>query len=79
MSWRKARKKPVVIEFREVEPAKNIFDPINHAWYKAEVIRTLEGDIVGIVGRDYVIRGVKGEVYPIRKDIFEETYEVVEG
>ena len=36
-------------------------------------ISTLEGDMWFWVG-DYVIRGVKGELYPCRRDIFEETY-----
>lgn len=39
------------------------------------LIDTLEGEhVVGRVG-DYIIRGVKGEFYPCRKDVFEETYE----
>lgn len=41
------------------------------------LIRTLEGDHIGNVG-DYIIRGVKGELYPCKPDIFEHTYEVVE-
>lgn len=41
------------------------------------VIPTLEGDMVARQG-DYVIRGVKGELYPCKPDIFEETYELVE-
>ncbi len=40
------------------------------------LIDTLEGEHVGRIG-DYIIRGVKGEFYPCRKDIFEETYEKV--
>lgn len=39
-------------------------------------ISTLEGDMWFWEG-DYVIRGVKGELYPCRKDIFEETYDEV--
>jgi hypothetical protein len=39
-------------------------------------ISTLGGDIWFWEG-DYVIRGVKGELYPCRRDIFEETYEEV--
>lgn len=38
------------------------------------VIRTLEGDMTVSVG-DYVIRGVQGEFYPCREDIFRQTYE----
>jgi hypothetical protein len=41
-------------------------------------IRTLEGDMNARAG-DYVIKGVKGEMYPCREDIFQETYEAVDG
>lgn len=36
-------------------------------------VKTLEGELHVSVG-DYIIRGVKGELYPCRKDIFCETY-----
>lgn len=35
---------------------------------------TLEGDMKCDYG-DYIIKGVKGELYPCKPDIFEETYE----
>ena len=41
-------------------------------------VRTLEGDLKAISG-DWVIKGIKGELYPIRDDIFRETYEPVES
>jgi hypothetical protein len=40
-------------------------------------ILTLEGDHHASVG-DFIIKGVKGEFYPCKPDIFEQTYEVVE-
>lgn len=40
-------------------------------------ITTLEGDITAHTG-DYIIKGVKGELYSCRKDIFEETYDCIE-
>lgn len=40
-------------------------------------IPTLEGTMKANVG-DYVIKGVKGEFYPCKPDIFEATYEPVE-
>lgn len=40
-------------------------------------IPTLEGTMRADVG-DYVIRGVKGEFYPCKPDIFDSTYEAVE-
>lgn len=39
-------------------------------------IRTLEGVHHASVG-DYIIRGVKGELYPCKPDVFEQTYEPV--
>ena len=40
------------------------------------VIRTLEGDMKADIG-DFIIRGVNGEFYPCKPDIFEKTYETV--
>lgn len=37
------------------------------------VIKTLEGQHMASVG-DYIIRGVKGEHYPCKPDIFDQTY-----
>ena len=41
------------------------------------VVSTLEGDMK-ISKKDYVIKGVNGEFYPCKPDIFEKTYDVVE-
>ena len=40
-------------------------------------IKTLEGTMRANTG-DYIIRGVNGEIYPCKADIFEKTYELVE-
>lgn len=61
-----ARKKPVEVWFREPDADR-------------EEIHTLEGTLLAIRGRDYVICGVRGELYPIEKTIFEETYDVIEA
>lgn len=42
------------------------------------LIRTLEGTMSALPG-DWVIEGVKGEVYPCKPDIFEATYEPAEA
>ena len=44
---------------------------------KSVLIHTMEGTMRAGDGW-YVIRGVKGEFYPCRGDIFEQTYEAVE-
>ena len=56
----KYRKKPVVIEAYQTE--------------KELDIETLEGTMHASVG-DYIITGVRGEQYPCKPDIFEQTYE----
>lgn len=40
-------------------------------------IHTIEGPIYAIPG-DYIIKGVNGELYPCKPDIFEKTYEIIE-
>ncbi|GKV70272.1 hypothetical protein NCCP2716_27700 [Sporosarcina sp. NCCP-2716] len=42
------------------------------------VIETLEGTMTVREG-DFVIKGVQGEFYPCKPDIFRQTYELVEG
>lgn len=81
------RKKPVVIEaycynqqphnyrpdwFSDRVTANVIITYPDHA-----IIKTLEGDMRADLG-DWIIKGVKGEVYPCKPDIFAATYEAVE-
>ena len=63
-TWQYCRKKPIVVRVR---------GPIT----KEETIETLEGIHHASVG-DYIICGVKGEEYPIKPDIFKETYELID-
>lgn len=45
--------------------------------YKYDLyISTLEGDMKAEIG-DYIIKGVNGEFYPCKSDIFEKTYEIL--
>ena len=50
----------------------NVFRPITNI-----TIHTLEGDMK-VSENDYIIKGVDGEFYPCKPDIFEKTYEKVE-
>ena len=43
---------------------------------KAVDIKTLEGTMTAQPG-DWIIKGIKGELYPCKPDIFEATYEAV--
>lgn len=81
----KFRKKPVVIEAFQWN-GQNVegYEMINmgtsgDGTYSTQlIIPTLEGDMFASMG-DWIITGIKGEVYPCKPDIFEVTYEPVEG
>lgn len=78
---KKYRKKPAVVEairFTTVETLKKAFPDISVEKNKVEkvYIQTLEGKME-ISERDYIIKGIKGEYYPCKPDIFEESYERV--
>ncbi len=75
----KFRKKPVVIEavqwFKHGDHPKVSRKPgdASDLW---GYIATLEGEMRVVPG-DWIITGVKGEVYPCKPDIFEATYEAI--
>lgn len=41
------------------------------------IIKTLEGDMVASTG-DYIIRGLRGEYYPCKPDVFQKKYDPCE-
>jgi hypothetical protein len=49
---------------------------LNH---KELLVKTLEGNSYAVTSEDIIIRGVEGEYYPCKKNVFEQTYEVVES
>ena len=83
------RKIPVVIEAVEWT-GKNVneileftkskdnlfFREIPGSFMTRMFIRTLEGDMQAHIG-DFIIKGIKGEFYPCKPDIFHLTYEKV--
>lgn len=79
----KFRKKPVIIEAIQftgndkecIEFCPTAIDPETDK--PCLIIPTMEGDMTCSIG-DWIIRGVKGEYYPCKPDIFEKTYEPVE-
>jgi hypothetical protein len=81
------RKKPVVVEAEPFtnENAERAFNFIAcnkallmpNAGEKQIRIQTLEGEMIASLG-DWIIKGVSGEFYPCKPDIFAETYEPVE-
>lgn len=84
------RKKPVTITAMQFRGPENGYDVLHWAneqqhkagrelveWINSElIIPTLEGTLIASVG-DWIILGVKGEVYPCKPDIFAMTYEEV--
>jgi hypothetical protein len=77
----KYRKKPVMIEALQWdgmnydEISKFVGSNILHNSKKETIeIHTLEGNMTASKG-DYIIRGVDGEFYPCKPDVFKKTYE----
>ena len=77
-------KKPVVIEAKELEYSTKSQEEIIE-WSKGLIkkgldgglrITTLEGVMVANTG-DFIIKGIKGEFYPCKSDIFHKTYSEV--
>ena len=63
MGFKKYRKKPLIIEAQQMN--------------KDFEVKTLEGTMKGKKG-DYLIIGIMGERYPCSKEVFDESYELVE-
>lgn len=82
----KYRKKPVVIDAVKwdgrsgaifpLAPFENAIEPPEVNEDGTLDITTLEGVMTADIG-DYIIKGVQGEIYPCKPDIFEQTYELV--
>lgn len=85
------RKKPVEVQAVLFDGGKESLDVINSDKFKGQsarriefqedgtlAIHTLEGVMRASVG-DYVIKGVNGELYPCKPDIFKKTYDIVDN
>lgn len=83
---RKYMKRPIVIEAMQWtgENRKDIFMFCSKSYTHYQIgsnipelrIQTLEGSMIASVG-DYIIKGIQGEFYPCKPDIFHETYDEV--
>ena len=87
------QKRPIIIDafqltkeqFRDLGPfpdwtrpqMQSIFGRASEGLKNVIYVDTLEGRMYANVG-DYIIRGVKGEVYPCKPDIFEASYDLVQ-
>lgn len=81
----KFRKKPVVIEAvqwkgnnpEEIAALGGLRELEEDFMDNSLIIHTLEGEMKANIN-DWIIKGVKDELYPCKPDIFEATYEPVE-
>jgi len=84
---KKYRKLPVVIEAVQfLNNSNEIDDFVGETLFKNMngtneveeiIIPTLEGELYAAKG-DFIIKGIKGEFYPCKPDIFEKTYECID-
>lgn len=76
----KYRKNPIIIEAIKynsynLKEVRKFCNKIEYNLNRRKMyIPTLEG-IMEVKEGDYIIKGVKGEFYPCKADIFEKTYE----
>lgn len=90
MITQKYRKKPVVIEAIKTDGTwttyKEVCKFVGHELQVNQnglgiadelIIPTLGGEVIASKG-DYIIKGIKGEIYPCKPDIFEASYDKVE-
>ena len=83
---KKYRKKPVVIEaicftdeYKDIAfnfVTCNKYPSFDSDGRPCLRIQTLEGEMTATLG-DFIIKGVNGEFYPCKPDVFEKTYEEV--
>lgn len=88
---KKYRKKPIVVEAIQWNGVNRgeveMFCGHDNAEFKVEIlsgstlglqliVKALEGDIVANRG-DYIIKGICGEFYSCKEEIFEKTYELL--
>ena len=62
--WKDCWKKPVKVQYKEITETAEI--------------ETREGKLYGYAGKDVLLKGIKGEVYPCKIDIFNATYTTTE-
>ena len=77
----KYRKNPVVIEAiqftgENLKKCETFIEGSFDNTLNYPNIKTLEG-VLRVSTGDYIIKGIKGEFYPCKPDIFEQTYEKV--
>ena len=60
VEWKDCWKKPVKVQYKEITETVEI--------------KTREGTLFGYAGKDVLLKGIKGEVYPCKIDIFNATY-----
>jgi len=86
----RAQKKPVIIEYEKFQDTVACFtalqdglglDPVRMSYHDPGhpvlQIETLEGTMIANVG-DYVIKGIHGEFYPSKPDVFKATYDILD-
>ena len=86
MIVKRYKKRPVVIEAVQLSEDNMEYvarwcggrEAFSYEGRRVVNIPTLEGTMIGQIG-DWIIKGISGEFYPCKNDIFEKTYEIESG
>lgn len=83
LKWTKFKKKPIIIEAFQITKefcdkykmkAVPSYGRLFYVQKDYVIVVTLEGNLIGDIG-DWVVKGIKGELYPVKNNIFKATYE----
>lgn len=79
-------KKPVAVEAFRLDandaPPQWFIDAVGNRVFPMDdgnyLIRTWEGDMIARLGH-FVVKGLRGELYPVKPEVFYETYDLAGG
>lgn len=63
--------------YKEAYRCSDIYYANTSSACRGVMVKTLEGDVFAAWG-SYIVKGIEGELWPVRGDIFEKTYVVYE-
>lgn len=78
VQWFKMGDHPAVKQYASMTTPRKFCSQCHHSWQEHGDVDTLEGLHIVCPG-DWIITGIVGEHYPCKPDVFELTYEPVEG
>lgn len=78
-NWKKFKKKPIEIKAYQWFLKMGKTNEVKHAidkGFSSYYVETLEGPLL-VSPDDWIIKGIEGEIYPCKPNIFKKTYRAI--